>query len=76
MSFEEQMQFLLVSQKSHDDQIAALIEQDTLLKKDLRILTKRTKQAMRAIARLANIAASADKQAITVCPHSARSTKE
>jgi hypothetical protein len=62
VSFEEQMQFLLVSQKSHDDQIAALIERESVLKDHMDTLAVRTTQAMTAIHRLANIAVSHEER--------------
>ena len=50
-------QFLTL-QKSHDDQIAALIERDVALSAKMDILTDRTMQAMDSINRLGRIAAS------------------
>jgi K+/H+ antiporter YhaU regulatory subunit KhtT len=63
------VQFILTLQKSHDDQIAALIERDAalfakmdILTDKMNILTDRTMQAMDAINRLGHIAASHDER--------------
>ena len=49
------MQFLLVAQKSHDEQMGALVEQTAASRVLMDVLTQRTIQAMDAITRLSRI---------------------
>jgi hypothetical protein len=62
MTIDERLDFIATLQRTHDEQIGKLVEQNALVSERMEVLTERTIQAMDAINRLARIAESHERR--------------
>ena len=62
MTIDERLDFIATLQRTHDEQIGKLVEQNALVSERMEVLTERTIQAMDAINRLAGIAESHERR--------------
>jgi hypothetical protein len=62
MTIDERLEFIATLQRTHDEQIGKLVEQNALASERMDVLTERTIQAMDAINRLARIAESHERR--------------